>query len=267
MKAVILARGLGTRMRKADAGASLTAAQAAAADSGAKAMMPLGDGRPFIHYVLSALADGGVDEACLVTAPEVDGWKRHLEDITRRLSVRFATQPEPLGTADALLTAEALIAGERFLMLNGDNYYPVDAFRSLVGLGGAGTVGFDRDVLAREGNVAPERIRKFALLEVASDGTLVDIVEKPDESTFSAMDPYAPVSMNLWAFTPEIFDACRRVELSPRGELELPDAVRIALHAGMRIVVVPCAQPVLDLASRGDVASVTDRLAHVKVRL
>jgi len=45
-KAVILARGLGTRMRKADDDASLDAAQAAAADSGIKGMIPIG--RPFM---------------------------------------------------------------------------------------------------------------------------------------------------------------------------------------------------------------------------
>ena len=50
-KAVILARGLGTRMRKADTGAALDSAQQAAADSGLKAMIPVG--RPFLDYVLS----------------------------------------------------------------------------------------------------------------------------------------------------------------------------------------------------------------------
>ena len=41
-KAVILARGLGTRMRKSDDSASLDASQAAAADTGVKGMIPIG---------------------------------------------------------------------------------------------------------------------------------------------------------------------------------------------------------------------------------
>ncbi len=57
-KAVILARGLGTRMRRDDAGAELSAEQASLADSGMKAMIPVG--RPFLDYVLSGLADAGV---------------------------------------------------------------------------------------------------------------------------------------------------------------------------------------------------------------
>ena len=41
-RAVIMARGLGTRMRAADASATLAPAQAAVADSGVKAMIPVG---------------------------------------------------------------------------------------------------------------------------------------------------------------------------------------------------------------------------------
>ena len=44
--AVILARGLGSRMRRADGGSALETAQSAAADTGAKAMMPVG--RPLV---------------------------------------------------------------------------------------------------------------------------------------------------------------------------------------------------------------------------
>src|SRR3954452_13138192 len=57
-KAVILARGLGTRMRKPDATATLDSRQAAIAESGVKAMIPVGAGvrggtdRPFLDYVL-----------------------------------------------------------------------------------------------------------------------------------------------------------------------------------------------------------------------
>jgi peptide/nickel transport system permease protein len=56
VKAVILARGLGKRMRQTDDAASIDASQAAVADRGIKAMIPIG--RPFLDYVLSALALG-----------------------------------------------------------------------------------------------------------------------------------------------------------------------------------------------------------------
>ena len=55
-KAVILARGLGRRMRKTD-GASLRDDQQAVAATGVKALVPID--RPFLDYVLTALADAG----------------------------------------------------------------------------------------------------------------------------------------------------------------------------------------------------------------
>src|SRR6266542_906845 len=69
-KAVILAAGLGTRMRKADGAAPLDPEQAAAADTGVKAMIPIG--RPFLDYVISALADSGIRDICLVIGPAHD---------------------------------------------------------------------------------------------------------------------------------------------------------------------------------------------------
>ena len=63
-RAVILARGLGTRMRRSDAEADLSDDQAAVAATGVKALIPIG--RPFLDYVLSALADAGIVSVCLV---------------------------------------------------------------------------------------------------------------------------------------------------------------------------------------------------------
>lgn len=270
MKAVILARGLGTRMRAADTDASLTPEQAAAADEGTKGMMPLAKGRPFLHYVISALADAGIREVCLVVAPDADDIRRHFhhELTLRRVLISFAVQAEARGTADAVLAAEEFAGADRFLVLNADNYYPVESYRELANADGNALAGFEREPLVRQGNIDPERIRKFALLRVSPDGFLEEIVEKPDAATFEAMGDHALVSMNLWAFTPAIFEACRRVKPSPRGELELPGAVRILIReTGGKIRVIPFSAPVLDLGTRADVVAVEDALRPVRVSL
>lgn len=270
MKAVILARGLGTRMRAAGVDAALSAEQAAAADEGTKAMMPLSQGRPFLHYVISALADAGVREICLVIAPDANDIRRHFhhELTLRRVLISFAVQVEAKGTADAVLAAESFAGNDRFLVLNADNYYPVASYRGLIDVEGSGLAGFDREALVSQGNIDAERIRKFALLRVSRHGFLEEIVEKPDAATFDAMGEHALVSMNLWAFTPAIFDACRKVKPSSRGELELPDAVRIVMRDdGEKFRVLPFSAPVLDLGTRGDVASVQDSLRAIRVVL
>ena len=74
-KCVILARGLGTRMRRDDGTTTLNAEQSAAAGAGLKAMIPVG--RPFLDYLLSALADAGFQHVCLVIGPEHNTVRKH----------------------------------------------------------------------------------------------------------------------------------------------------------------------------------------------
>ncbi len=267
LKAVVLARGLGTRMRRVDDGAELSDAQVRAAERGAKGMIPLG-GRPFLDYVLSALADAGYLEACIVVGPEHDEPRARYAGVLSptRIAVRFAVQERALGTADAVAAAEAFADGDRIAVLNADNYYPVPVLAALRELPGSGLPGFEREALVRESNIPAERVERFAFLTLRADGSLARIIEKPDAATAAALGPDALVSMNLWLFTPVIFDACRRVRPSARGELELADAVRIAIdEMGEQFDVIRVRTGVLDLSTRADVAAVAARLAAVEV--
>src|SRR4249919_1885258 len=99
-RAVILARGLGTRMRRADGVAPLSDAQAAVADTGVKGLVPVG--RPFLDYAISALADANIDDVCLVVGHEHDALQeRYGGARTSRVRIGFAVQAQPRGTADA----------------------------------------------------------------------------------------------------------------------------------------------------------------------
>jgi len=262
MKAVVLARGKGTRMQASTGAAD--AAQARVAESGVKAMIPFR--RPFLDYVLSALADAGCREACLVIGPEHDMIREYYErtQVPERINVAFAIQLEPRGTADAVLAARMFTEAEPFLVLNSDNYYPVDVLRSLVTLTAQGLPAFSRPALIERSNIDPERIRSYAILEIAANGDLVDIIEKPDAETFARYGNAARVSMNVWRFDPSIYTACSQIDPSPRGEVELPNAVRYAVRVlGERFRTLPVETGVLDLSRREDIAEVERRLAHV----
>ena len=262
--AVILARGLGTRMRaEGSAGSGLTSQQAAAAASGYKALMPIG-GHRLIDYGLAALADAGIERAVLVVGPEHEDFRRHIDSLElKRLTIDLAVQTEPLGTADAVLSAESAVDGEPFLMVNGDNYYPRQVLRDLARHRGNALAGFDRAALVAESNIPAERIAAFALVR-ARDGALEEIVEKPSAEVVRGAGPHAPVSMNAFRFTPEIFAACRRITPSPRGELEIVDAVR-ALPGP--VWVLAATGGVLDLSRREDIREVEARLSGTEVSL
>jgi glucose-1-phosphate thymidylyltransferase len=234
-------------------------------------MVPL-HGRPFLDFVLGALADASVTEVCLVIGPEHDVMREYYTQTTRpeRLRLSFAVQREALGTADAVLAAEDFAGEDPFLVLNGDNYYDIGVFKALVALDGPGLPVFSRDALLRESNFDADRIRSFALLRVAPDGDLEDILEKPDDETYRVLgvEGHAPISMNVWRFGPAIFAACRSISPSVRGELELPEAVRYAVRTMReRFRTVPVESGVLDLSRQGDVREVEERLRGVTVRL
>jgi len=266
-KAVILARGLGTRMRAPSPGAPLSADQSSVADTGVKAMIPIG--RPFIDYVLSSLADAGFTDVCLVIGPEHAQIRKYYGGEARltRIKVEFAEQVTPLGTADAVLAAENFAGGDTFVVLNSDNYYPPPVLAELRRLAVPAVIAFARSALMELGNVMADRVTRFGALDIGGDGYLRRILAAPDDSMVrKGGEVYA--SMNCWLFDREIFGACREVPPSPRGELELPRAVQLAIDRyGMKMKAIKVRSLVLDLSSRSDISVVEARLRDVAVVL
>lgn len=266
-KVVILARGLGTRMRKQDPSAPVLPEQASAADTGLKAMIPIG--RPFLDYVLTSLADAEFTEACLVIGPEHQKVRDYYEREARpsRIRITFAIQERPLGTANAVIAAEQFTANDSFVVLNSDNYYPSEALRALHAMSEPAIAGFDRNALVESGNVPAERIARFGALDIGPDGYVRRILISPTEEMKRSGEPIYS-SMNCFMFTSEIFRACREVPLSERGEYELPQAIHYAMdNYGMRFKAVRINSPVLDLSTRADIAKVADHLRHRAVNL
>ena len=253
-------------MRRPDDSAGLDTRQSAVADSGVKALIPVG--RPFLDYILSAVADAGYRRVCLVVAPRHENIRNYYEEEARprRISIEYAVQHEPLGTADAVAAAESFAAGDPILVLNSDNYYPADALRQLRQEDGFATALFERDAMFNESNISADRVRKFAVGKIDSRGFLSQVIEKPEGAVLASMSRPHWVSMNCWRFDPSIFDACRAIEPSARGELEITDAVQYVIDVlGRPIRVVKVRSPVLDLTSRQDVATAAEKLASVEV--
>ncbi|MCG6567305.1 nucleotidyltransferase family protein [Tessaracoccus sp. ZS01] len=265
-KAVILARGLGSRMRKEAEGVDLSEEQSKAADAGVKAMISIG--RPFLDHVISALADADFTDICLVIGPEHDMIRDYYDNVAKdRITVSYAVQEEPLGTANAVLAAEEFAGDDRVLVINSDNYYPAEALTLLKDVPGSALVGFTRNGMLTKSNIAPERIAAFALATADEEGNLAELVEKPDPETIERLGDDAVISMNCWLCTPAIFAAAKAIPLSARGEYEITDAVRRAIEDGDPYAVVKADAGVLDMSNRGDIASVVEALGDREARL
>jgi glucose-1-phosphate thymidylyltransferase len=253
-------------MRAATTGARLAPEQSDAADAGLKAMIPID--RPFLDYSLSSLADAGLRDVCLVIGPEHDAIREYYATVsTSRLRITFAIQERPIGTADAVIAAKDFVGHDDFLVVNSDNYYPTSVIAELRRPPAPALPAFSRDGLLRDRQIPPERIARYALLDIDNDHVLRRIVEKPTEQQAAALG-HARVSMNCWLFDSEIFEACRRVPLSARGEHELPLAVQFGIeHLGLRFRTFEVDAPVLDLSHREDISSVAGRLRGTRVEL
>ncbi len=224
--------------------------------------------RPFLDYVFHAVAEAGYRRACLVIGPEHDVVRDYYAKLSpKRLTIEFAIQEKPLGTANAVAAAESF-AGDDFLMLNSDNYYPISACRAALRRLRGRTAAFDRDALLRSSNIPADRVNKFAVAVMNSDNTLQRVIEKPDDKTLAAMSKHLLMSMNCWRLPSSIFTACRAIPLSARGEYEITDAVQYCIdHLHEKFTVIPSHEAVLDMSSRSDIAAVAKRLAGSEVKL
>jgi len=272
VKLVVMARGLGTRMRQGDEHeTSLTEVQRRAAAEGHKALMPLEQGQAgvVLDYLLSRAADAGLRDVCLVVSPDHEAFQRHYHPSRlTRLALHYAVQPEPTGTAHAVLAAREWSAGDDCVVVNGDNLYPVEALRAMANGAGVALGAFTARTLMSGSTGWPrERLSGFALVQTGADGTLEALVEKPDASTLDRAGDSALISMNLWRIDASVFEACADVPVSTRGEYELPAAVMLAMRRGARVAVPRVDGPVLDVSRRADIPMVQRALAGERPRL
>ena len=160
--AVILAGGLGTRLRSAFS-------------TGPKSLAPV-NGRPFLDYLLSWLRAEGVEEVILCVGYKRSLIEQHVEGGRKwGLRVSYSIEEELLGTGGAIKNAEALISGTRVFVLNGDTLLEVSLCEML---------DFHRRKRARA-TLAVTRAsneRRYGGLELDKKGRIVKFSEKGGRS-------------------------------------------------------------------------------------
>jgi D-glycero-alpha-D-manno-heptose 1-phosphate guanylyltransferase len=117
MKAVVLAGGLGTRLRKR-------------VPELPKPMAPVG-GRPFISYSLDRLVSGGVQSIILAVGYRAESIEAHFGNTYRGAALRYSVETEPLGTGGAIVHALRDEETAPVIILNGDTFLNID-FGALV---------------------------------------------------------------------------------------------------------------------------------------
>ena len=225
MKGVILAGGSGTRLYP------LTKATS-------KQLLPVYD-KPMIYYPLTTLILAGVNEVLIITRPEdLPSFKNLLGDGSDfGIVISFAVQEKPAGLAQAPLIAERFLDGEGFCLILGDNF-----------LYGSGLGRKLRDLDSLEGaKVFAYKVNnpgQYGVIELDSSGEPISIDEKPSTPRSDLAIP------GLYFFDKNIVEICRRLKPSPRGELEITDALREYMYRGkLSVDVLPLGTAWLDMGS------------------
>ena len=112
MEAIILAGGLGTRLR------------AVLADQ-PKCMAPVA-GKPFLHYVIEYLLKQGVQQFIFSLGYLSEVIEKYLLEQYPGLQYQLSVEKEPLGTGGAIQAALHLASMENVLVVNGDTMFAVD---------------------------------------------------------------------------------------------------------------------------------------------
>jgi D-glycero-alpha-D-manno-heptose 1-phosphate guanylyltransferase len=112
MEAIVLAGGLGTRLR-------------GVVDDVPKPMAPV-QGRPFLAFILDQLVDAGFKTAIFAVGYRHEAIASYFGEGYRGLALRYSVEHEPLGTGGALRLACAQAHPRDIFVLNGDTYLELD---------------------------------------------------------------------------------------------------------------------------------------------
>ncbi len=272
---VVLAGGASSRMKKPPKeGKGLSEKEIQEANQRSKSLITVSnDGRPMMDYVLYNIKKAGFTNIYIVIGPKGDLFKNFYGDQGtdndfHGMKLSFAVQhiPEgrvkPFGTADALYQAVEQfpeLNETSYVVCNSDNLYSVEALKLLAESASPHAfIAYDRDALS----FPSERISRFALVELDSNGALTNIVEKPSENeveNYRDTSGKLRVSMNVFKFDGNMmYPYLKNCPVHPeRNEKELPTALMNMLDDNEGTMVgLPLSEHVPDLTSKEDIKEV-----------
>jgi len=118
MEAIILAGGMGTRLRGAIADLP-------------KPMAPV-NGKPFLYYVMDWLKNHSIEKIILSTGYRSESISDYFGRSFCGIPLDYAREQKPLGTGGAIRFAMQKSNGDNVLVLNGDTYFPVPLKRFFI---------------------------------------------------------------------------------------------------------------------------------------
>lgn len=209
MKGLILSGGKGTRLRPIT-------------HTAAKQLVPVAN-KPILFYAIEAMKEAGVVEIGIIIGETGSEVRAAVGDGSRwGVKVTYLPQEAPLGLAHAVKISEDFMAGDPFVMYLGDNLIRggiksfVDEFNEKKP---------DAQILLAK--VPNPNQFGVAVLE---GGKVKNLEEKPKS-------PKSDLALvGVYLFSQKIFTAVNAIQPSPRGELEITDAIQYLIDQGQEVL-------------------------------
>lgn len=205
MDAIILAAGLGTRLRPHT-------------NTVPKPLLPV-RGRPILDWTLAALPEK-VTRVIVVVHYLGEQVQAYLEQQKHVRDFEVVWQHTPRGTGDAVRICQPQVRRGSFLVLNGDDLYGAKDLAELA-QSPAGLLVKPVD--------NPER---WGIVTVKEDGMVAELVEKP-----KGLTPPQLANAGAYVFPGTVFNI--DLTLSPRGEYEVTEYVSVLAKTDA-VKPVPC---------------------------
>ncbi|MBW2995199.1 glucose-1-phosphate thymidylyltransferase [Candidatus Woesearchaeota archaeon] len=209
VKGIILAAGLGTRLRPLSL-------------SRPKALLPIAN-KHIVYYIIEDMAKAGIKDIALVISHQKDVMVDELNHEEHDVKLTFITQENLNGIGGAVKLTQDFIGNEPFMVYLGDN------------LAQEGVQEFVKkfnetnpDALLLLTEVANPSA--FGVAELNPDNTIKSLEEKPE-------NPKSNLAVTgIYMFNNRIFEAINNIAPSARGELEIPDAVQWLINNNGRVI-------------------------------
>lgn len=208
MKGVILAGGLATRLRP------LTLVTN-------KHLLPIYN-KPMIFYPIEAIKKAGITEVLIITGSDHAGAFLNLlksgEDFGLRFSYEIQTDPKGIGHGISL--AESFADNESILVILGDNIFSYNLEKAAQAFEKKGK---GAHIFATR---MPTESRQYGVVEVADNGQVLAIEEKPEH-------PKSDLAQTgIYMYDNRVFEFIKKLKPSGRGELEVTDLNNFYVQEG-----------------------------------
>lgn len=208
MKGIILAGGLGTRLRP------LT-------HTGAKQLIPIAN-KPVLEYCIEDLKEAGIRDIGIVvgyTPERIKSITEAIGDGSRwGVNITYIEQDAPRGIAHGVYCAKDFVGKDALVVYLGDNMLKggiapfIEKFKA---------EDFDAGILLAQ----VEDPRPYGVAVLDGSGNIVGIQEKPDQP------PSDLVVIGVYYFSHCVFEIIEQLNPSGRGEYEISDTVRVLIES------------------------------------